>query len=256
MKRWYNFKTKKVFIKEKMKVCFPCYGGCEFGSLEEAVNYVQNRHGGLYVYIDKIVMYNIRFRDCLREHGIEGVIKMMIDEAPAIAQDTEALEALRSRWTGRMHEHIADYDIQCLPKDSRMRIDRCWYNGLEDIEAQVEMSGNPKHSFFRWNRREEYKPDPLRLHVGNIWESYPMFDSSDASDGRSYNNYVFAKTPLVDKMMELYCCRIDTHFNFCMVHEDIPVDLLPILYYDGDSDCVLLATAKEKRKWWQCVPGI
>lgn len=26
---------------EKEKVYFPCYGGCEFGSLQEAVHYVQ-----------------------------------------------------------------------------------------------------------------------------------------------------------------------------------------------------------------------
>lgn len=234
---------------EKKKVYFPCYGGCEFGSLEEAVNHVQNGHGGLYVYIDKIVMYNIRFRDCLRAHGIEGVIKMLIDEAPAIAQDTQALDYLRSKWTGRMNEHIADYDIQCLPKDSRMRISGWWYDGLEDIEANVEISGNPKHKFYRWTKREEYQRDPFRLHVGNIWESYPMFDSSDASDGRSYNNYVFSKTPLVEEMMEIYCSQISAHFDFCMVHEDIPEILLPVLYYDGDSDYVLLATTKKKRKW-------
>ena len=236
---------------EMKKVYFPCYGGCEFGSLEEAVNHVQNRHGGLYVYIDKIVMYNIRFRDCLRAHGIEGVIKMLIDEAPAVAPDTQALDYLRSKWTGRMNEHIADYDIQCLPKDSRMRISSWWYDGLEDIEANVEMSGNPKHKFYRWTKREEYQRDPFRLHVGNIWESYPMFDSSDASDGRSYNNYVFSRIPLTENMMEQYCKRINSNIDACMVHEDIPVELLPILYYNGDSDWMILASAKPKKKWFQ-----
>lgn len=240
--------SNKKNIMEKKKVYFPCYRGCEFESLEEAVNHVQQMSGGLSVYIDKIVMYNICFRDCLRAHGIEGVIKMLIDEAPAVAQDTQALDYLRSKWTERMNEHIADYDIQCLPKDSRMRISGWWYDGLEDIEANVEMSGNPKHKFYRWTKREEYQRDPFRLHVGNIWESYPMFDSSDASDGRSYNNYVFSKTPLVEEMMEIYCSQIGAHFDFCMVHEYIPEILLPVLYYDGDSDCVLLATAKDKRK--------
>lgn len=71
-----------------------------------------------------------------------------------------------------------------------------------------------------------------------------MFDSCDSSDGRSYNNYVFSKIPLTEDLMELYCKRISARFNACMVHEDIPTDLLPILYYDGDSDWVLLATKK------------
>ena len=52
---------------ENQKVYFPCYGGCEFGSLQKAVNYVQQMRGGLYVYIVDIVFYNVRFRDCLRE---------------------------------------------------------------------------------------------------------------------------------------------------------------------------------------------
>lgn len=234
---------------EKKKVCFPCYRGCEFGSLEEAVDFVQQLHGGLYVYIDKIVMYNIRFRDCLRTYGIEGVIKMLIDEAPAVAQDTKALDDLRSKWTNRMKEHIADYDIQCLPKDSRMCIDGYWFEGLKDVEAQIEITGTPEYLFRSWYKREDYKHNPSGLHVGNIWKSYPKFDSSDANDGRSYNNYVFSKTPLTEEMMEDYCSRIKAPFDSCMVHENIPADLLPILYYDGDSNCVLLATAKEKRKW-------
>ena len=51
-----------------------------------------------------------------------------------------------------------------------------------------------------------------------------------------------------EEMMEDYCSRIKAPFDSCMVHENIPADLLPILYYDGDSDCVLLATAKDKRR--------
>lgn len=235
-------------VMDNTKVFFPCYGGCEFESLEEAVNHVQQTRGGLSVYIDKIVMYNICFRDCLRMHGIEGVINMLIEEAPAIAQDTKALNVLRSKWKNEMNEHIADYDIQCLPKDSPMFIRGSWFKGLEDIKSYVETSGNPRHRFARWIRREEYKRHPSVLHVGNIWESYPMFDSSDASDGRSYNNYIISCNPLVEPMMEIYCSQVSVHSNFCMVHEDIPPYLLPILYYDGDSDYVLLATAKDKRR--------
>lgn len=250
MEKW-NFKKRIFTIKDSVvnkKVYFPCYGGCEFESLEEAVNHVQQMSGGLSVYIDKIVMYNICFRDCLRTHGIEGVIKMLIEEAPAIAQDTKALDYLRSVWTDRMNEHIADYDIQCLPKDGPMYIRGCLFHGLEDIEAHVETSGNPRHRFARWSRRDEYKHNSMMLHVGNIWESYPMFDSSDAGDGRSYNNYVISCNPLVEPMMEIYCSQVSVRSNFCMVHEDIPPILLPILYYDGDSDCVLLASAKDKRR--------
>ena len=226
---------------EQKKVCFPCYGGCEFRSLQEAVDHVQRMRGGLSVYIDKIVLYNIRFRDCLRAEGIDGVIRMLIDEVPIIANDIEAIDSLKWTWTERMKEHIADYDIQCLPKDGWILIENFLFGGLDEIEEQVEMSGNPRHIFKRWYTREGYEPNPAGLHIGNIWESYPMFDSSDASDGRSYNNYVFSKKPLTEDMMEQYCKEISSDFNACMVHEHIPKSLLPILYYDGDSDNVLLA---------------
>ena len=230
---------------ETKKVFFPCYGGCEFQTLEEAVNDVQKRPGGLAVYIGEIVQYNIRFRDCLRENGIDGVIKMLIDEASAIADDTEALKNLRRKWTERMEERIADYDIHCLPKNSRICIEGCWFDGLDDVMAQVEMSGNPSHLYTRWYARSEYKRNPLGWHIGNIWESYPKFDSYDDSDGRCYDNYVFAKQPLTEEKMEAYCKQIRASYNYCMVHENIPASLLPILYYVGDGDSVLLATGKK-----------
>lgn len=231
---------------EKQKVFFPCYWRCEFSSLREAVSYIQQMRGELSVYIENIVMYNIRFRDCLREGGIDGVINMLIDEAPAVAQDTKAIADLRQKWTDRMNEHIADYDIQCLPKDSLILIGGYLFNGLNEIDAHSEMSGNPTHQFSKWYSREGYIHNPTGLHVGNIWKSYPMFDPSDASDDRSYNNYVFLKEPLTEEKMEEYCNRISASWNACMVHEYIPEELLPILYWDGNSDYVLLATAKEK----------
>ena len=230
----------------KQKVFFPCYGGCEFGSLAEAVNYVQKMRGGLSVYIDDIVMYNIRFRDCLREKGIDGVIKMLTDEAPAIAKESKAIEYLKQNWTERMKEHIADYNIQCLPKDSFILINDYLFNGLDEIDAHSEISGNPTFRFSIWCRREGYIHNPAGLHVGTIWVSYPRFDSYDDSDCRSYNNYVISKEPLTEEKMDEYSNKISSNFDYCMVHEYIPEEFLPILYWNGDSDYVLLATAKDK----------
>lgn len=230
---------------EKKKVFIPCYGQCEFGSLKEAVNYVKQRSGGLSVYIDKIVFYNVRFRDCLRKSGINGVIWKLIREAPAIAFETKALDELKQRWTDRMKEHIADYDIQCLPKNSQIIFDGCRFDGLQDIDSQVEMAGNPKHIYSKWYNYDEYKYNSEGLHIGRIWLGYPVFDSFDDCDGRSYDNYVFSRNPITTAMMDLYCEQVSAGSNFCMVHEYIPKSLLPILYYDGDSDNVLLATTKK-----------
>ena len=229
---------------ENKKVCFPCYGRCEFGSLQEAVDYVQQMRGGLYVYIEEIVFYNVRFRDCLREKGVEGVIKMLIEEAPIIALDFKGINHLKKVWHERLKEYIADYDIQCLSKNGQICIEGYRFDGLEDIEAQAEMSGNPRHTFSKWYARKEYKHNPIGLHIGNIWESYPVFDSYDSADDRSYNNYMISHQPFSEDLMEQYCKQIKVHSNACMVHEDIPPSLLPIIYYNGDSDWVLLASKK------------
>ena len=151
---------------------------------------------------------------------------------------------MKWKWTDRMDEHIADYDIQCLPKDSLILIDDYLFNGLDEIDAHSEMYGNPTHRFRKWYSREGYIHNPAGLHIGNIWESYPTFDSFDDSDDRSYNNYVISKEPLTEEKMDEYCNRISASWNACMVHEYIPEELLPVLYWDGSSDNVLLATAK------------
>ena len=44
--------------------------------------------------------------------------------------------------------------------------------------------------------------------------------------------------------MEQYFKTVSSPMDFCMVHEEIPKEFLPILYYNGDSDHVLLATEK------------
>ena len=229
---------------EKQKIFIPSYGRYEFSSLKEAVNYVKLLPGGLSVYLDDIVFYNIRFRDCLRENGLDGVIKMLTDEAPAITLDTKAIDSLKEKWTDRMGEHIADYDIQCLPKDSLILIGDYLFNGLDEIDAHTEICGNPTNRYFKWFSREGYIHNPTGLHVGNIWVSYPRFDSSDDCDCRSYNNYLISKQPITESMMDQYWEKIPSNFNYCMVHEHIPEEFLPILYWDGNSRNVLLATAK------------
>ena len=232
---------------EKQTVFVPCYGRCEFENLKEAVNFVRQMHGGLPVYLDDIVFYNIRFRDCLREKGLDGVINMLTNEAPIIGLDLKALDDLKERWTNRMGEHIADYDIQCLPKDGPILIEGYTFNGLDEIFDQVELAGFPSHVYTdKWISREKLIPNPAGLHIGRLLMSYPTFDSSDASDGRSYNNYVFSKQPLTGTKMDQYCEQVSARSNFCMVHEYIPEEFLPILYWDGDSNHVLIATTKEK----------
>ena len=38
--------------------------------------------------------------------------------------------------------------------------------------------------------------------------------------------------------------KVGHRMNYCMVHENIPDHLLPMLYYYGDGDYMILATKK------------
>ena len=230
------------------EVFFPCYGRCEFRSLIEAVYYVQQLRGGLSTYIEDIVRYNIRFRDCLREKGIDDVINMLIGEAPAIAVDTKAIDHLEDMWFCKMKGNIANYDIRCLPKNDWYLIEDCWFEGINDIDSQVEMYGSVKGYEMERCLHLGSKSNPAGLHIGHLQENYPIFDSFDASDNRKFNNYVFSRDLLTEERMEQYFKKVSSHIDFCMVHEEIPDEFLPILYYNGSSDYILLATRKESIK--------
>jgi len=230
-------------MKEE-RVFFPCYGGCEFSCLTEAVEYVRQMRGGLTTYIENIVMYNIRFRDCLRENGIDGVISMLIGESPTIAAETKAIDCLMNEWFGSMEKHIASYDIQYLPKNEWFLVEDCWFEGINDVDSQVEMYGSVKSYNIKCFAHQGCKSNPAGIHIGHFQENYPIFDSYDASDNRKYNNYVFSRNPLTEERMEQYFNKVSSHMDFCMVHEKIPEEFLPILYYNGSSDYILLAVDK------------
>jgi len=91
--------------------------------------------------------------------------------------------------------------------------------------------------------RKNFTPNTHGLHVGELWESYPTFDSYDASDGRSYDNFIIRKHPItVADLRQL--SEVKRSMNACRVNEFISPDLLPVVYHDGDHPYILVATPK------------
>ncbi len=69
-----------------------------------------------------------------------------------------------------------------------------------------------------------------------------MFYSSDLKyEDRCYENYIFRRNPITEWDLKVIFRLEDGE---CKINETIPEDLLPILYRNGDSPRVLLATAK------------
>lgn len=188
----------------------------------------------------EIVRHNIRYRDYLRKFGIEALIKQLTEEAPDIANHPEGLEHLRNWWT--KIGCLAPYDIQCYNIHDKITVLGHDFNGLDDVQRhRTQCIRNNSPSFDRAVVKR-IKTDPL-IYICEIYENYPRFDSYDNCDDRTYRNYLFKKRPFTsDDMRERG--QMFSESKFCMVHERIPEKYLPVLYYPGEGDYMILATSK------------
>jgi hypothetical protein len=81
------------------------------------------------------------------------------------------------------------------------------------------------------------------IAVVELYEHYPVFDSYDMGDDRTYQNYFFINGDVSAEDVEKRA-KLSDGVNYCMVHEDLPEEMLPVLYYNGDGDYMLLAQKK------------
>ena len=84
---------------------------------------------------------------------------------------------------------------------------------------------------------------PDGLHFGLLFQNYPKFDSYDEIDDLTYDNYIIRRTNITEHDMRKLA-KIPSLDNAKKMHEMIPADMLPILYYGGSEDYILLASAK------------
>lgn len=255
MKGWEAYHAEKerlANLKDVMggKVYMPHYGQCEYNCLEELILELRHNRGSSSwrsLFLNHVVQYNVRFRDCLRAKGIEGLIRMLIEECPSLITEEKELGDLRRWWKERVDEHIADYDIQCYPVNAQLSLCGYSFDGIGEIESQVELSASDK---YRWDDdrvypRKEYKQNTQGLHIGELWESYPTFDSYDASDGRSYDNFIIREHPITVADLR-HLSEVKRGMNACRVNEFISSDLLPVVYHDGDNPYILVASSKQE----------
>ncbi len=225
------------------KICFPHHSKGKFDSLAEALQTLKEERSDWHDYqLTDIVQYNVCYRDYLRTYGMEALIEHLIEEAPELGNESGALTRLRDWWTRK--GRLADYDIQCYHINDKITILGRTFDGLEDIFGHRAIIGKEFFSGFECftpNEINEY-PD---VHIGELYENYPTFDSYDIADDRTYQNYIFRTKPIAEGDMT-EAAKTTKRSNFCMVHEDIPLHNLPILYYRGEGEYMLLATKKEQ----------
>lgn len=225
-------------------ICFPHHTRGEFDSLKEAVHCLKRMNYGWSWYtLSDIVQYNVCYRDHLRQFGMKSLVDRLTEEAPELKNDQTSLDSLIQWWNKT--KQLADYDIQCHAIEKDFTVLGHTFHGLKDVIDHREIIGkglSSRFESFTPGKNETY-PD---IHIGEIYESYPIFDSEDLGDNRTYQNYIFRETAITADHLK-QTSEMRHEINFCMVHEHIPEDRLPILYYGGDGQYMLLATAKENQ---------
>ena len=112
------------------------------------------------------------------------------------------------------------------------------FHGLQDIKDHVEMSQYIGNSRDTANSCEP--KSRCEVHVGELWASYPCFDSEDFMyEDRTYQNYIFRSRPITqDDMGQL--SALSSRGNYCRLSENVPSEMLPMVYYVGDGDTMIV----------------
>ena len=98
------------------------------------------------------------------------------------------------------------------------------FHGLKDIMAHVEMSQSVGSSCKPSVREPEVTS---RVHVGELWMSYPCFDSSDfLYENRTYQNYILRERPITFEDMERLK-NLPSGMNAQRLSPSVPEDMLP-----------------------------
>lgn len=184
----------------------------------------------------------MRYRDCLRDNGIDGLIAQLCAEAPSFRNETDAIDELR-KWHSNVGR-LGDYDIQCHGIDEDFEVLGRTFHGLQDMRSRVEMYARENYRDLHVFTPKEPVDSPDGLHVGLLFMVYPKFDIYDECDSRSYDNYIIRREEITNSDMERLS-KVPGCISASRMHEMIPTGLLPILYYGGQEDYVLLATKKE-----------
>lgn len=208
-------------------------------TLAEALEYLCQNKDSSYSFKDMMI-HNVVLRDALRSLGVKSVMDQIHEFAP----DNEKLRSWCDTFVKKHPDgSIGDLDIQVYSIEEDVEILGHIFHGLDDIKAYVEMT------LYENDRSKESarhgSPEKCGdVHVGEVRMSYPCFDSSDYDcENRSYQNYIVRKETI--SADELWKVKIlPTSGNFKKINEQMPLDVLPMVYYSGEGGAMLVATLK------------
>lgn len=191
--------------------------------------------------LGEIVRYNVCYRDFLRQNGYPALEEVLTGNIPSLKKERRVLAGLRKEF-GSV-DSLAGYDIQGYDIGDRIKVFGHEFHGLGDISAHCELG--MKNMIYSPDFSCPMTEDPYKdIHIGLVYEDYPKFDSSDDDDERIYGNYIFRHAPITEMELMEMRRKVPHTGNFCMVHEKIPFECLPLLFYPGDGSYMVLASSK------------
>lgn len=229
-------------INMQSKICYPGhFKDSEFASLGDAVRQLK-KSGDLRNHMSELIKYNICYRDYLREYGMEILLRLMVSHAPELARDFELLQRLWD-WYDKEGRNLSEYDIQCYNINDTITVLGHKFNGLEDVKAHRNACGRYDYSKIYFSECTPKKNIP-DVYVCEFYQAYPTFDESDrACENRTFQNYMFTSESIdEDKLKRIFDMGYGS--NCRMVREGVPAEMLPLLYYEGEGNYMLLAQNK------------
>lgn len=114
------------------------------------------------------------------------------------------------------------------------------FHGIEDLKDYIELNVYETYSPLHISETDKRIPKKTGdIHVGELWHPYPTFDD-DYAENRYFRNFIVRNRPITeDDMKDLY--NLPQLDNYKRITENIPDDMLPIVYYDDERD-VIIAT--------------
>ena len=195
----------------------------------------------LWAYIGGIALYNVCYRTILRNEGVNALLSVLFKEAPAFQLEDKAIECLKS--AVKCRGTFGDYDIQCLSTDDSFCAHGRTFNGLDDVRENIE---------WYMRRRKEpkmshrHQPHLYDVHILCNYEPYPIFDSSDWGEDRTYCNFFFKRIGFTSDDFRIIA-DIPDEGNFKKTHEHLAcVNEMPLLYYPGDGNTMLYTSLRQK----------
>ena len=248
MEQMSNWKIKlqtpldsELRMNEETGVCYMVYHHTQYEfTIAEALQKIGSMGHSFYKF-DDMMLHNVNLRDAMQNFGVRKVIEQIREFAP----DNKELQ---ERFDFFVKEHpdgsIGNLNIQVYSITEDVEILGHTFHGLEDIMAYREMSLCEKYTSN--DRAKSVMPKKRgKIHVGEVWQSYPCFDSSDyATETRSYQNYLIRKKLICDDDMQKIK-NLPTGGCLEKINEQMPLDVLPLVYYSGDGGFMLVATRRD-----------